>query len=127
MARPMQPLFVDKNGCFRFQQNAIVRFVVDEASAGRKCDLNRLAMRQQSFSQEDWEQFNQLIGYSLKGYHELSVVSDESALAASEAAKKLDPAIPRDGCREYGCFHNGVQTAKPGEPPPVQYLDGDEA
>lgn len=39
--------------------------------------------------QADVEQFYQLIGYSVGGYCELSLVSDESADAAVEAARAL--------------------------------------
>lgn len=114
MSRPMQPMFVDQAGGARFVENTIVRFLLDEASAGRKCDLNRLATR--NFPQADWEQFYQLIGYSLRGYHELSFISDESALAATAAAKDLDPAF--HGCRDTGCdVHRGVPTLD-------SYLDG---
>lgn len=39
-------------------------------------DMNDIASKQ--FSQEDQEQFAQLIGYSLSGFSELSYVSDET-------------------------------------------------
>lgn len=42
--------------------------------------MNDLACME--FSQEDREQFAQLIGYSLSGYGDLSYVSDESYDAA---------------------------------------------
>lgn len=102
----MQPIIKDKGGRPRFQANAIVRFLLDEASEGRKCDLNRLARR--DFTQADWEQFYQLIGYSLHGYHELSMVSDESAKEATAAAQALFPGV--QACRDIGCeLHCGVE------------------
>jgi hypothetical protein len=49
-----------------------------------------------------------LIGYSITGYHELSYVSDASAKAASEAARKINPEA--GGCRDGGCgIHCGVE------------------
>lgn len=103
----MQEIVKDQDGHARFRENGIVRFLLDEATAGRRCDLNRLAGR--NFKQRDWEQFYQLIGYSLAGYHELSNVSDESALEATDAAKKVMPEA--GGCRDEGCgcgIHAGV-------------------
>ena len=101
----MQPIITDKRGVARFKENAIVRFLLDEASEGRKCDLNRLAVR--DFCQSDWEQFYQLIGYSICGYHELSMVSDDACLEASAAARQVLPGA--GGCRDTGCeIHVGV-------------------
>lgn len=84
--QPMQPLVRDADGVIRFQQNAIVRFLLDWASP-KGMSLNDLALI--PFSEDDRAQFAQLIGYSLSGYGELSYVSDESWTAA-EAASKLD-------------------------------------
>lgn len=99
--------------------NAIVCYVVAHAKrlvsrnpvhAGR-LDLNALAMMK--FPQEDREQFAQLMGYSICGYHELSYVSDESAAEASLAAKKVAPSA--GGCRDKGCFHGGPLFDENGE------------
>jgi len=78
--RPLQPLYVDKHGTVRFRENAIVEYLIERGPF----DMNHLAM--QEFSQEDREQFAQLIGYSLGGFEELSYVSDEMAEAAQRAA-----------------------------------------
>ena len=105
----MQPLVLVK-GVMRFKENAIVRRLLDE-STKRGYSLNEIArdgICLETFSQADWEQFYQLIGYSLGGYHELSQVSDESALEATEAAKKVSPEAA--GCRDIGCgMHIGVK------------------
>lgn len=66
---PVQPL-VMLDGVKRFKENAIVRHLLDSGSL----DLNRLACL--PFSQEDREQFAQLIGYSLAGFGELSYVTN---------------------------------------------------
>ena len=73
---PIQPLALDENGVMRFKENKIVRFLLD---AGQ-FDMNQLAMME--FSNDDREQFAQLIGYSLSGFSELSYVSDETYEAA---------------------------------------------
>ena len=69
---PIQPIFKDRDGLLRFKQNAIVRFLLEDGPN----DMNRLSIM--PFSQEDREQFAQLIGYSLSGFSELSYVSDET-------------------------------------------------
>jgi PHD/YefM family antitoxin component YafN of YafNO toxin-antitoxin module len=65
-SKPMQPLI---DG--RFKENKIVSYCLDN-----DVNMNKLAVM--SFTQEDREQFYQLIGYSLGGYADLSQVSDES-------------------------------------------------
>ena len=81
---PVQPLEQDSEGKLRFKQNKIVRFLKDTS----QYDLNKLAVM--PFDQEDWEQFAQLIGYSLDGFSELSYVSDETFKRAS--IQNLPPA-----------------------------------
>lgn len=77
---PIQPLIIDSAGVVRFKANAIVRFLLNDGPN----DMNRLALIE--FSQEDREQFAQLIGYSLDGFSELSYVSDKTY---EKAAKQL--------------------------------------
>ena len=96
---PMQPVYQDDNDTLRFRENVIVRHLLDHG----KIDLNQIAMR--DFPQEDREQFAQLIGYSISGYHELSYVSDESAAQASALAGELVPGV--GGCRDAGCSIHG--------------------
>ena len=116
----MQPVIEDGRGVLRFRANKIVCALLDrDCERGRvylefpgRTDggLNWIAM--QDFSQEDQEQFAQLIGYSISGYHELSYVSDESAAEASVRARALVP--DAGGCRDAGCqFHGGPLRAKP--------------
>lgn len=100
----MQPIIKDENGTVRFKENCLVRTLLDEARK-RGFTLNDLAVRE--FTQADWEQFYQLIGYSLVGYHELSNVSDLACAEASKVAGSLFPAA--SGCRDHGCeIHLGV-------------------
>jgi hypothetical protein len=87
---PVQPLEKDKHGTIRFKSNPIVRLLLDDG----KYDMNRLAML--PFSDEDREQFAQLIGYSLSGFSDLSYVSDETYDRAAdqlnqEADQKSEP------------------------------------
>jgi|SRR5581483_1916219 len=105
MKHPMQPIIVDDHGIVRFQQNAIVRALLDQKGI---IPLNLNDLAEMDFSQADWEQFYQLIGYSLSGFHELSLVSDAAASAVSAAAREIRPEF--SGCRDQGCeIHCGVE------------------
>lgn len=73
---PIQPIEKDALGASRFKANAIVRYLFDHGCI----DLNNLATL--PFSQDDQEQFAQLIGYSLSAFSELSYVSDDTYGAA---------------------------------------------
>jgi hypothetical protein len=77
MKHPIQPIEKDGHGALRFKANAIVRYLLDKGPF----NMNHLAM--QGFTQEDQEQFAQLIGYSLSGFGELSYVSNETYEAAA--------------------------------------------
>ena len=72
MRHPIQPTETDQQGVLRFKENSIVRYLLDNGGI----DLNRLATI--DFSQDDREQFAQLIGYSVSGFSELSYVSDDT-------------------------------------------------
>lgn len=86
MKNPIQPLAKDAKGVLRFKENAIVRHLLDTHPA---CDMNRLACM--DFTDDDRQQFAQLIGYSLGGYSELqSYVDDEAYSTAAHMADGLD-------------------------------------
>ena len=103
--QPMQPVIKDDDGVLRFRENAIVRYLLDLARKHKIADLNSLA--ELPFCQEDREQFTQLIGYAITGYHELPYVSNASAKQASVLAHAIDPNAVK-GCRDAGCpIHGG--------------------
>jgi hypothetical protein len=79
---PIQPLEKDDFGVIRFKRNAIVDHLLDKGGI----DLNQIACME--FSDEDRQQFAQLIGYSLSGYSELGYVSDDAYEAAERMAEK---------------------------------------
>jgi hypothetical protein len=89
---PMQPLVVDDHGVVRFKANRIVRFLTDTA----RLDLNQLRAVP-GFRPEDWEQFNQLIGYSVSGYGDLSTSGANTVARADALAEQLLAERPRDG------------------------------
>lgn len=79
---PVQPLIKDEHGIVRFKKNDIVRYLLDAGPF----DMNSLAIM--PFSQEDHEQFAQLIGYSLSGFSELSYVRDKTYERAAQQEVK---------------------------------------
>jgi hypothetical protein len=85
MKHPIQPLLKDDQGTPRFKANAIVQHLLDTHPT---CNLNALACIE--FSNDDRQQFAQLIGYSLSGYGSLSFVDDEAYSAASHMAQGID-------------------------------------
>lgn len=105
MKNPMQPIVKDEHGRVRFKENQVVNFLLENGGL----DMNRLAVACNMMPQADWEQFYQLIGYSLTGYHELSRVSDASALEATRLADETFPGNALQGCRDNECgIHCGV-------------------
>ena len=99
----MQDIIKDENGTIRFKANEIVNYLLERCDI----DLNYLATRDE-FTQSDWGQFYQLVGYSVTGYHGLDRVSDESALEASDIAIKVF--VEEVDCRLDGCsLHSGVE------------------
>ena len=82
---PIQPLISDEHGTTRFKANSIVRLLLDSGPF----DMNDLA--RQGFSDDDFVQFAQLIGYSLSGFSELSFVSDEYYDVAVKVSRGQDP------------------------------------
>lgn len=77
----MQPLYTDERGVLRFKANAIVRYLLDFGGI----DMNKLAVL--PFSDEDRQQFAQLIGYSLGGYGDLSYVTADAYGIAERMAE----------------------------------------
>ena len=88
MKNPIQPLAKDEHGAMRFKANAIVRRLLDFATP-RGMGLNEIAGL--DFTDDDRQQFAQLIGYSLSGYSELqSYVTDEAYATAAQMAHAVD-------------------------------------
>lgn len=83
MKHPRQKMVMDEDGMVRFQANQIVRHLLDHGDV----DMNRLAMMH--FEDEDRIQFAQLIGYSIRGFGELSYVPLELARRCDKAATRV--------------------------------------
>lgn len=76
---PIQPLELDEHGVLRFKANKIVQHLLDTHPT---CGMNEL--HRMDFSDDDRQQFAQLIGYSLDGYGSLHSYVDDLAYAAAE-------------------------------------------
>lgn len=83
---PMQPLIKDERGVIRFKENQIVTYLLEKGGI----DLNTLAFDACLFPVNDWEQFYQLIGYSLEGFCEKSRVTMRTHHQAVRMANKLE-------------------------------------
>ena len=83
MTHPIQEIVVDEKGRPRFKENKIVSFLLEHGGH----DMNSLARLE--FSDEDREQFAQLIGYSVGGLGELSYVTDDTYNKAAKMADEL--------------------------------------
>lgn len=92
LPHPMQPVEDDGDDVIRFKQNAIVRHLLDNGGI----DLNALARL--PFSREDHVQFAQLIGYSVRGFGELSYVHDEDYDRAASAAEVVEKHMEAERC-----------------------------
>ena len=79
---PMQPV-VMAGKVARFKTNRIVEYLLNVGEV----DMNHLARL--DFTQEDREQFAQLIGYSVSGFCSLSYASDEVCDKANIEANLL--------------------------------------
>lgn len=88
---PMQPVVWDGSGVLRFQKNEIIKYLLEVG----KLTINDLA-KIPNFKQSDWDQFYQLIGYSISGYGELNLVSDESYQEACRKRDQLFSKYPED-------------------------------
>ncbi len=75
-SHPIQPLEIDAHGTLRFKANDIIRQLVDTGVIS----MNNIAML--DVSEDDRNQFAQLVGYSLSGYGSLSYANDLTYEAA---------------------------------------------
>ena len=99
LKHPMQPIGFDgcsnkhsPHGVIRFKPNAIVRFLLDAGPF----DLNQISCM--NFSDEDYTQLMQLIGYSVSGYGDLSTSPKNLVRKADKKADK----IFKEWCEKQG-------------------------
>lgn len=65
--KPLHNLHIDEQGTLRFKESKIVKYLLDNSE---------IVPTTIYFPKEDWEQFSQLIGYSVSGWGGLPYVSD---------------------------------------------------
>ena len=66
MKHPIQNIKEDEQGVLRFVQNDVVDLMLSMLEK-HGITLNELHMKGSHIFKEDWDQFNQLIGYSVSG------------------------------------------------------------
>lgn len=79
----MQPIIKDQKGVYRFKRNKVVHWMLEEL---RKNGVTLNDYQFANFTQEDIDQFYQMIGYSVSGYRDLvgDMVSEQSSADADE-------------------------------------------
>ena len=88
MRQPMQRIVRDSEGTPRFHPNQIVRYLWGEAGVS----WDELA--KMPFSTEDWNQFAQLLGYSVCGFGDLAYADPKVVAKADAIAEKLTEVKP---------------------------------
>lgn len=91
----MQPVVWDGRGVIRFQQNEIVRYLLDHGRLSLNM-LHGMDHPTPEFKHSDWEQFHQLIGYSVSGCpYRSNKVCEQADQRAAELLEKYptDPAL----------------------------------
>lgn len=86
MPHPMQEVHIAADKVARFRANRIVAAVYEHA-AQHGLDLNKLAIM--GFSDEDHNQFAQLLGWSVSGFGDLSYADPELVEKADALAAQL--------------------------------------
>ncbi len=90
----MQPVVWDGKGVIRFQENPIVRFILDNGPH----DMNTIARAsaEQRWTRADHSHFAQLTGYSVSGWSGLGYVSDREFDRADKRRQKVLATAPDD-------------------------------
>ena len=92
IAHAVQPILKDAKGVLRFKENSLV---VALWKHGGKTGLDLNDLHRMDFTDEDRQQFAQLIGYSIEGYGTLIYVTDAAYEAAQQAiAQAVQPTSP---------------------------------
>lgn len=88
LSHPFQPVGMDGE-VFRFKRNGIVADLLDGLIPQ---DLNKVAalVARGRYTREDYSQLMQLVGYSVSGFGDLSLVPPEHVAQADRIAK-LEP------------------------------------
>lgn len=98
---PFQPLVMDEHNVMRFKKNAIVRELLDRdpgipnTIGPTASGLNRIAhaVDRGDHTAEDYSQLMQLIGYSVSGYGDLTIVPVADRRVADDLATVFRAAL----------------------------------
>lgn len=84
LKHPMQPVYMDDNGTYRFKPNKIIAYLQERGVI----DLNAIAVMFR-YSPEDRTQLAQLIGYSVSGAADLDYFDERVWERADKLADRL--------------------------------------
>jgi len=93
MKHPIQNTYTDEHGTFRFVPNKVI-LLMQNMLEEKGLNLNELHKRGCDLPQEDWDQFNQLIGHSVSGapinedIREAAYVSHQNQISIKNAQRK---------------------------------------
>lgn len=83
---PMQPVVLAENGSIRFKENAIIISLLEFATQ-HGYGLNSIAAA--DYSDDDYSQLMELIGYSVSGYGNLSRCNKSHMRRADKIARDI--------------------------------------
>lgn len=121
---PMQPIEFAADGVIRFRQNRIVDDLLDFAHAQsgvvgitspyKKFTMTDIAIgvHEKRYTREEYEQFRQLIGYSVSRYGECDLVSKASIAEADAIGGKVWRDAERAEKAAKGVKANSVKRRK---------------
>jgi len=90
LKHPMQPIYMDDLGTYRFKPNKIIKYLQERGVI----DLNAIALMFRN-DPEDQTQLAQLIGYSVAGAGDLNYFDDKVWERADKVADRLATKRPR--------------------------------
>ena len=112
-AHPMQPTYLDKNGVLRFRRNAVVE-MMRKVLRGCNYSLNEIARDvnnpENGITEDDWNQFQQLIGYSVSAAPIPWEMKDAAEKAHAEGVS-FSVALHENASEELKALRNEMRDA----------------
>lgn len=90
LKHPRQPIGWVGN-VIRFKENKIVSWMLDMGRSGQRFDMNDIVLKYHlgEFQREDLIQLDQLIGYSVSGFGDLSYIPEDEVAECDGIAASL--------------------------------------
>lgn len=90
-SHPRQPIGYAADGVIRFKKNAIIDWMLEQGRLGARFDLNMIVsmFNTKIFPVEDLVQLDQLIGYSVSGFGDLSYIPEQEVSECDKIAEAI--------------------------------------